>query len=327
MTQELISRTLWCEPDSKRITLSQNELLGCKESLIILGEAGMGKSTLLEWISNNPDYKLCTANQLINRHDARTIIGDAKVLVIDALDERMAKKDGDALDQVLRKLGEISYPRFILSCRVADWRSATATASINEQYDEKPLLLHIEPLTDVDIKEFLAKKLGTNFSHQVIEHFSTKGLKDLLGNPQTLNLIAKITEKDQLPETKRELFEKEIEHLVKEHNDKHEIRQLDRDSALNCAGAAFASLILTGKDSLVRKAAANVNESELLLIEISKLAGTENLETALNTRLFKGIGVDRFSYWHRSIGEYLAARWLAHQANTKRIPNENVADC
>lgn len=55
-----------------------------------------------------------------------------------------------------------------------------------------------------------------------------------------------------------------------------------------------------------------------MLIEVSKLAGTENLETALNTRLFKGVGVDRFSYWHRSIGEYLAARWLAHQANTKR---------
>jgi predicted ATPase len=51
-------------------------------TLIILGEAGMGKSTLLEWISNNPDCKFCTAKQLINRHDARTIIGDAKVLVI-----------------------------------------------------------------------------------------------------------------------------------------------------------------------------------------------------------------------------------------------------
>lgn len=316
--QELISRTLWCETDSKQITLSQNELLECKESLVILGEAGMGKSTLLEWISTNPNYKLCTANQLINRHDPRTIIGDAKVLVIDALDERMAKKDGDALDQVLRKLGEISYPRFILSCRVADWRNATATTSINEQYNEKPLLLHIEPLTDLDIKEFLAKKLDTNFSDQVIEHFSTKGLSDLLGNPQTLNLIAEIAAKDQLPETKRELFEKAIEHLVKEHNDKHENRQLDKDSALNCAGAVFAGLILTGKDSLVRKAATNINDNELLLIEISKLAGTENLEIALNTRLFKGIGVDKFSYWHRSIGEYLAARWLAHQANTKR---------
>ena len=119
MTQELIIRTLWCETENKRITLNQNELLGCKESLVILGEAGMGKSTLLEWISTNPNYKLCTANQLINRHDPRTIIGDAKVLVIDALDERMAKKDGDALDQVLRKLGEISYP---VSYSLVEWQ-------------------------------------------------------------------------------------------------------------------------------------------------------------------------------------------------------------
>lgn len=105
MIKDLISRTLWCETDNKRITLRQNELLERKESLVILGEAGVGKTTLLEWICENPSYKFCTANQLINRHDPRSIISDSEVLVIDALDERLAKKDGDALDQVLRKLG------------------------------------------------------------------------------------------------------------------------------------------------------------------------------------------------------------------------------
>lgn len=318
MTQEMILRTLWYEPNDQRIIVNQNELLNFKESLVILGEAGMGKSTLLEWISSQPSYKFCTANQLINRHDPRTIIGDASVLVIDALDERMAKKDGDALDQVLRKLGELGYPRFILSCRVADWRNATAVASINEQYDENPLLLHIEPLSDTDIKKFLSTKFGSDSSDKVIEHFSSKGLNELLGNPQTLTLIADIATNEQLPETKRDIFEKAIEYLAKEHNDKHESQQLDKDSILNFAGAAFASLILAGKDALVRKAATNVSESELLLLDISKLFEVENPDVALNTRLFKGDGADRFSYCHRSIGEYLAARWLAGQANTNR---------
>ncbi|RZK24914.1 MAG: hypothetical protein EOO43_06870, partial [Flavobacterium sp.] len=226
MTEEMITRTLWYELDDKRIVISQNELLKYNKPLVILGEAGMGKTTLLEWLSNEPNYKYCTANQLINRSDPKTMINGSNVLVIDALDERMAKKDGDALDQVLCQLGKIDYPKFILSCRVADWKNATATDSISEQYDEKPFLLHIEPLTDANIKEFLTSKFGAGFSNHVIEHFSSKGLNDLLGNPQTLDLIAKVAVKHELPETKHDLFEKAIEYLINEHNDKHQSRQL-----------------------------------------------------------------------------------------------------
>lgn len=314
----MIARTLWYGDDEKRSIVNHEQLLEYRQPLVILGEAGMGKSTLLEWLCTNPRYVFCTANKLINRPDPKTIIGEADVLVIDALDERMAKNEGDALDQVLCQLGRIGYPPFILSCRVADWRSATAIDSIKEQYDDEPLLLHIDPLTDAGVKKFLTRNFGDDFSDRIIEHFLSKGLSDLLGNPQTLHLIAKIAEKEELPETKQDLFEKSIEYLVKEHNDKHESKQLDKDLTLDFAGAAFATLILTGKDTLVRRAAANIGPSELLLSEIDKFSREEVQDIALSSRLFKGIGADRFSYSHRRVGEYLAARWLARRADTER---------
>ncbi|MBK8186624.1 MAG: hypothetical protein IPK77_04925 [Cellvibrio sp.] len=314
----VIERTLWFEEDEVRKQLNQTDLLNREEPLVILGEAGMGKSTLLKWIGNHPDYAFCTASQFINRHNPQTLIQNKRVLVIDALDEKAAQKDGDVLDQVLRKLGQINYPPFIISCRVADWRTVTASGAICEQYDEQPLVLHLEPFTKDQALQFLSSKFDSALSSKVVNHFSSLGLQDLLGNPQTLKLISKIAKTEILPETKREIFEKAVEKLYEEHNEHHARRQLVKESALNSSGAAFATLIFSGKDSISAKAITNLEDDEVSILEIRELPGASGIESAINSRLFKGIGGDRFTYIHKSIGEYLGARWLATLANTKR---------
>lgn len=107
--QEIIERTLWYETQNDRATLTQGELRERTEPLLILGEAGMGKSHLLEWLADAPGYAHCTARKLINRHDPRSLLNDAKTLVIDALDEVNAQKEGDAVDLVLRQLGRLGW--------------------------------------------------------------------------------------------------------------------------------------------------------------------------------------------------------------------------
>ncbi len=278
----------------------------------------MGKSYLLEWLAKEPAYAYCTARQLINRHNPRTLLGNAKILLIDALDEVSTQRGGDAVDQVLRKLGELDYPTFVLSCRVADWRSATGLVAIHEQYVEKPLELHIEPFNDDDAVNFLGSRLGVDTAQTVIEHFNARNLQGLLGNPQTLELIVRVANKGKLPETRSELFAKAIEVLRVEHKDGKSDYQPAEGVGLDAAGAAFAALILTGSEALVRKAAANQVEGELMLADIATLPNANEIGAVLSTRLFKGEGTDRFSYWHRRIGEFLAARWLAKNANTQR---------
>ena len=317
MVDEIIERTLWYEAQNGRAELPQGDLLKRTEPLVILGEAGMGKSHLLEWLATAPGYTRCTARQLINRHDPRTLLGDALVLVIDALDEVSTHKEGDAVDLVLRQLGKLGCPHFVLSCRVADWRSATGLEAIREQYPEEPLELHLEPFNDDDAVTFLSASFGAETAKAVVEHFNARGLNGLLGNPQTLELISRIAGTGNLPETRSELFERAIDVLRVEHRDAKAYGQLARETGLDAAGAAFAGLILTGSEAIVRTSAANATEGEMQLADISRLPEGEFISTMLGTRLFKADGADRFGYLHRRVGEYLGARWLAKQADTQ----------
>lgn len=315
---EFIERTLWFETEEIRAELPQSDILKRTEPLVILGEAGMGKSHLLEWLATFPGYSRCTARQLIIRHDPKTLLGDAKILVIDALDEVSGRKEGDAVDEVLKKLGELGYPRFVLSCRVADWRSATGLEAIREQYSDEPLELHLTPFDDDDATAFLAASLGAETAKEVVAHFNTRGLNGLLSNPQTLNLIARVAGSGNLPETRSDLFERAIEILRVEHRDTKAYDQPAREVGLDAAGAAFAGIILTGSEAIVRTSPANATEGELQLADITCLPGGEAIEVMLGTRLFKADGADRFSYLHRRIGEYLGARWLEKQADNQR---------
>ncbi|MEC4876866.1 hypothetical protein MXF29_14800 [Pseudomonas sp. NC26] len=316
MVHEIIERTLWYETPNDRAKLSQGELRKRTEPLLILGEAGMGKSHLLEWLATAPGYARCTARQLINRHDPRTLLGDAKTLVIDALDEVNAHKEGDAVDLVLRQLGRLGCPHFVLSCRVADWRSATGIEAIREQYPEEPLELHLEPFDDDDVTTFLDASLGAETAKTVVEHFNARGLNGLLGNPQTLELISSIAGSGKLPETRSELFSRAVEVLRVEHRDAKAHIQIARETGLDAAGAAFAGLIITGSEAIVRTSAANSAEGEVQLADISRLPDGEFIGEMLGTRLFKADGADRFGYLHRRVGEYLGARWLVKQADT-----------
>jgi hypothetical protein len=318
MPEISIPRTFWYDTEDKRLELHQAELLGREEPLIILGEAGMGKSHLLKQLAQSDTCAFCTARKLITSQRPETIIGNATTLVIDALDEVSAKNDGDALDEVLSKLEQLGSPRFILSCRAAEWQNATGTSLIKEFYDNSPLALHIRSLQDSEILEYLGCNLDDERASFVLAHFKGIGLEGLLGNPQTLSMIAKISMGDHLPESKSEVYKLSVAKLAIEHNDKKAPRQLTETEVIDAAGAAFLGLILTGKEGLSRKAIANTAKSDVCLVDLNILSNVENLKKATNSRLFIAIGDDRFSYIHRSIGEYLGARWLAKQANTAR---------
>ncbi len=313
-----LSRTLRYKNQAEERDILQEDLHLHAEPLVILGEAGMGKTSLLSWLAETHGYAHCTANNLLNRHNPKTLLNDSKVLVIDALDEVSSHGAGDAIDRILQKLGELDYPRFILSCRVADWRSATGTQAISEQYDQPPLQLHLNPLTNDDVQAFLGRRLTSARAESTIEHFEQLGFSDWLGNPQTLDLIITAISGGSLPQTRSELFELAVRQLAHEHNDARADRQLPQATALSAAGAVCATLILSGCETITRKAQANISSDELSLTELQRLPDGQYIEQVLGARIFKATSPDSFGYMHRSIGEYLGAKWLAQQANTPR---------
>ena len=243
-------RRLWYVDNDGQHWLEQGDLLTRTEPLIVLGEPGMGKTELLKAIGSEHGNAFCRATQLINRPRPETLIGNAERLVVDALDEVAAQSQGDAVDLVLQKLGQLDYPPFVLSCRLAEWRSATASSAIAEQYESTPLEVHLEPLTRDEQLRLLTELTGEAERARVLrDHFAAFG-PEFLGNPQTLELIAALPA-HSLPSTTVELFEQAIETLRKERNPVKE--PLPREAALNAAGAAFAGLILSGNGRIVDK--------------------------------------------------------------------------
>lgn len=321
MTRPLFSRTLWFQTDGGAVeTLSQTDLPAKPQSIVVLGEAGMGKTELLAWLGEQPGYLFRTAKQFRNSGSSTArLLDNSTTLVIDALDELSSKNEGDAVDVMLQKLADLGFPRFVMSCRISDWRHVTGSEAIKEQYpDLDPLVIHLQPLDEEDIHGLLTFELNGDAARaaEVIGRLEGSNLAGLMGNPQTLQMIARVVNSGPLPETKAELFERAVEELRREHSNKKLDLQPDSQTALDAAGAAFAALILSGAEAIVYETA-EPEEFEIQIAEAAALPGAQELRSVLGSRLFGTAGApNRLSYWHRSIGEFLGARWLARQANS-----------
>jgi cytidylate kinase len=180
MPHIVLPRKLICQIEGETFELSSGELPSRTESLVVLGEAGMGKTTLLRELTEHEGFKFVTAARLIATRDPKALIGNAEIAVIDALDEATATREGESVDRVLAALEAANSPRFILACRVADWRSATAPERISEVYGKKPLEVQIRPLETGQASEFLANSLGEVRAQEVVDHFVKRALGDWL---------------------------------------------------------------------------------------------------------------------------------------------------
>lgn len=287
--------------------------------MVVLGEAGMGKSTLLRQLDAEQGYVVCTARALINAPDFIARFGDARTLVIDALDEVSAQRDGDAVDMVVRKLAALGYPRFILSCRIADWRSATGLQGLTDLYGDAPVELHLEPLDRPGAVSFLSASLGGARADGVADYLEERGLAGLWSNPQTLGLVEQVARDEELPASKGELFAQATELLAREHREAKaggRLAAMSLDAILDAAGAAFTAIILTGSEAVSTRAMPAVQD--IALADLTGLDAGVAFDAVLESRLFAALEPDRFTYAHRAIGEFLGARWLTRSSDSDR---------
>jgi hypothetical protein len=219
MTDTIIARRLsGVDADGKLFELPQTDLLGRTKPIVVLGDAGIGKTTLLEEIGQEAGYKYVHARRLIRSNDPSKLLADANIFVIDALDELAVQAEGDAVDAVLASLEEAGFPNFILSCRVADWRSATSVQAVGDAYGNNPLELFLEPISREEARTLLSKDIGDSRAENVLAHFDGKGLEGLFGNPQTLKLIRAVAGEQELPNSRAALFDLSTKKMWSEHS-------------------------------------------------------------------------------------------------------------
>ena len=312
-TQILESR----EKDSRPIEEYRDE-----PAYVLLGDPGAGKTEAFEQEAKQSGCKYIKARDFATLEPGEELSG--KTLFIDALDE-MRVDGSDArtpLDYIRKHLKRIGCPRFRLSCREADWLGESDGAALERiSPSGKIAVLHLDPLTDEDILEILRYdgSVGNpeEFLHQAGEH----RLGEILRNPQTLKLLVEAVGANEWPQSRNEIYQMACRQLVGEKNPEH--RQAKRaaspslDALLNAAGYLCAVQLLSGISGFALDAEASGRQHcnlQALMAHDLPLLG------ALKTNLFQKDGEEQRNPVHRSVAEYLGARYVASRVENGGLP-------
>jgi hypothetical protein len=304
------------------------EILKMEGARIVLGEPGMGKSELIREIGRQLDIQPITAVRFMHSKNPSRLVVPGKPLLIDALDEAVARREGDAVDIILAQLESAGAPEFILTCRAREWqqRSVNNLAYI---YDKQPTVLTLEALNRSEAKVFLTQRHAAVDAEHVLSHLEAHNVGDLYGNPLTLSLMGQVAEYDaQLPATRAALFEKVCSLTLPEHDgDRYDLGlgKIATDLALSAAGAVMAGAILAGSEAVNLAGSIPHTDSDVRLADLELLPSAGAARIIIVSKLFQTISVGRAKSIHRVIAEYLGARWLANEAKTPRAQRRLLA--
>ncbi len=319
---EYVKRTLTLVNEQRELQrVADDDLEQFHRSLIVLGEPGMGKTELLRKLAQRPDYVFRSAASFATHPAPARILSPGQTMVIDGLDELSAVAEFDPIYRVLEKLIAAGIPRFILSCRAADWRGAGARQDIADEYGAPPLELTLEPFSRSDAIAYLTASLGDERANEVVTYLVGKGIPDLFGNPLSLKLFGEVAVPGSpLPETRADLLRAATERMWSERNDRHAgsmLSTMDTATAMKAAGAVSAAYILTGTQAISLRPSNSNLEDVLPIAEIRALPDGAAAHAVLGSRLFQKVAdaEDQFKPIHRSVAEYLGAGWLAGVAH------------
>jgi hypothetical protein len=312
-----LHRTLrFIDDEGRSQFIGDTELSEARTPIVILGEPGMGKTELLRYLADQPGCVFRSAASFVNHPNPAALLRSGATLLIDGLDELSAAQESDPVYRVLGKLIEAGCPPFIMTCRAADWRGAIARQDISVEYGVPPRQMWLEPFSRNDAIEFLSAQIGQEKAETLISRLEQRGVRDVYGNPLTLDLFASVAAADdELPATRSKLLQRASELMSRETSDRRHrsaLATLDTNSALAAAGALSAAFVLVGAEAIALNPSGALAPGTLPLAEVGVLADPGHIRAVLDSRLFAPVpGTDdRFKPIHRSIAEFLGARWL-----------------
>lgn len=267
--------------------------------------------------------------------------GDTLYLFLDALDEALlhVKAVHKRIVAELTGLGDdLVRLRLRISCRSAEWLADLESQLVDAfgSVDATRCLV-LAPLRAVDAAA-AARAEGLNpeaFVGEIVE----RDLGRLAAFPLTLRMMldVAVAEEGALPTTQAELFDRAILRLAEEH-DVGRRRELTGHSLhvgrrVAVAERVAAAMVLAGKAAIdsdltvTSSGDLTVRELEGFTEEDSEAAGgasfrvgAEQVQEVLATALFVDLGAGRLSFAHRSLAEYLAARYLVrHDMDAEQI--------
>ncbi|WP_352287437.1 hypothetical protein [Psychrobacter sp. GW64-MNA-CIBAN-0177] len=311
------------KPKTEVIEDSQLLDLSVSNTIVLLADAGMGKTLLMEKLAESSKYitKFLSASDLIQKSVERLNIQSNQILLIDGFDEILSTKDSSSINSVLNKLAKLGYPKFILTCRSIEWNSSNKNEIQNDY--KNILTANLKNLSREDAQQFLQSQgLSSENVSQLIHQLEENSLSSFYENPRNLALLVAIDfSVNPVPKTKAKLFELATEKLWQEINLKAQnaLGLLHQDQVIECAGLIFSIYLLAGKQSIYKGMTGSTPDDAISLHFLTDLISNDTLESTIQSRLFQSVDADLFKPWHRSIAEYLGAKWLAKAMSSPRI--------
>jgi hypothetical protein len=282
-----------------------------RRNIVVLGDPGAGKSHLFRQATDLTGGVLSTARNFLNSVDGG--IPEGATLFIDALDEkRGGRGDDDTIDALVQRIQRVRPQYLRIACRAADWLGESDLAAFKPYFDANGgvTVVGLEPLHPSEQAEIL-QDLTVADADAFLTQARARGLDGMLVNPQTLIMLADVVRNGDWPSTRTELFERASAVLLAETNREHARRgagAYTADELIDAAGALCAVRLISDCPGLSLSAA---DRGDAPSYRNVAFGDAEKALAALTRRAFVRSGqADVVEYSHRTVAEYLAARWL-----------------
>jgi hypothetical protein len=279
--------------------------------VILLGEPGIGKSTVLKGEAAREGVPVLTVRELVTGKQASP---DA-TLFLDALDEYRADgQKSDKIDNLANAMAAVKAARWRLSCRSEDWRKGADITPIKKTATDSPIVVaQLLPLDHAEAAAVLTA-LGEENPEAFLAKAESLGATGFIESPLSLTLLHKaVAGGGKWPSARYDLFDSAVRRLAYERNEEYRYR--DRQSPhdiLNGAGEACLLLLTLGARAFWRSNGEPPASGDTRAYVIAHDLGLDRnlLNDMLGTALFRGEG-ETFEATHRTIAEFLAGEALA----------------
>ncbi|MCI5210002.1 MAG: hypothetical protein D3910_14665, partial [Candidatus Electrothrix sp. ATG2] len=281
-------------------------------NLILLGDPGSGKTYTFQSAAEKEGVTYQSVRTFLAFAESRSF---GETVYLDGLDEyRSREKDKNLIIELIKSLEKQNRPRIRLSCRSADWLGEGDLSLFKIFFGEASyIVLHLESLTDEEVFSALQTE-SISAPQALITEAQSRNLQDLLRNPQTLIMLAKVVHNGNWPDTRKELYEKFCQLLLTEHNREHQnagCKQYSPEDLFASAGEVAACLLISDASGI--SLLEYPDSPEFPSYTTVGSPQKDIIQSCLTRRLFTFIDSanEAVSYIHRTIVEFLGACWLA----------------
>lgn len=280
-------------------------------NIVLLGDPGAGKTHLFKQFAALQEAKYLTVRHFLSG----VPIDNQKTLFIDALDEkRSASNSSDVVDDIVRRLFSQTPQNVRISCRSQDWLGESDLSAFLPYFEQTGgyVVLHLQSLSKEEQTAILRAN-GVEHPEAFLAEAEKHAASEFLYNPQNLLMLAEAVKEGNWPRTRSELFHSATHFLLTEHSQEH--TRLTSgiytcDELEYPAGSICALRILSDVSGV--SLLPNDIRPEYPSYRTISFFSHEIIRAALSRRVFSaGDELETVEYSHRTIAEYLAAKWLA----------------